>query len=322
MYTFSEIYTEVATLVQRDQDTTFITKCQRWVNMGAIIAFNMYDYWQELQTPMTPFFSVSGQQAYFMPSNFDKPTRIYDFTNNKKLTIQTREEYTDANIANISGAVPGIPQYAQIYGVSAVNFVESSSFMVQAKSSSILDTVGVVVRIEGWLDPAKTILGYTNISINSAIPTSNVIDPNATVFYGVTRITKSIDTFGFITLSDQAGTPNVLGTIAPVDRESRYPVIYLGLIPNGAYKYGGLYKRRIKKMADPNDYPFAEISDFLHLYALGWAYMEEKETIERATLTWQKANELLAQQIRNEQDKMGPDFQHKMIPSTGQTHRF
>lgn len=322
MYTFQELYTGVAVLVQRDQDQTFISKCQRWVNMGAVIAFNMYDFWQELQTPMTPFTSVQGQETYFMPSNFDKPTRFYDFTNNLKLTMQTREEYVDANVASISGAVQGTPQYAQVYGVSAVNYVETSSFMVQAKSSSAQDTAGFTVRVEGWLDPAKTILGYTNIVISSSSPTSYVIDPNAVTFYGVTRITKSGDTIGFITLADQAGTPNVLGTIAPVDRESRYPVLYLGLIPQAAYSYGGLYKRRIKKMADPNDYPFAEISDFLHLYALGWAYMEEKETVPRAQLTWEKATTLIEQQIRNEQDKLGPDFQHKFVPLTSQTHRY
>ena len=77
--------------------------------MGATVAFNEYDYWQELQTPMTPFSSVIGQETYYMPSNFDKPTRLYDFTNNRKLTMQTREEYVDANISNISGKVTGTP---------------------------------------------------------------------------------------------------------------------------------------------------------------------------------------------------------------------
>lgn len=191
--------------------------------MGATIAFNEYDYWQELQTPMTTFNSVIGQEKYYMPSNFDKPTRLYDLTNNRKLTMQTREEYVDANISSVSGKVTGTPQYAMLYGVSAVNYVETSGFMVQANSSNILDTGGFTVRVEGWLDSKKTILGYTNISINPSMPTSYVIDPSNTTFYGITRITKSGDTLGYITLADQSGTPNILGTIAPVDRESRYP---------------------------------------------------------------------------------------------------
>lgn len=320
MYTFGETVTGVAILVQRDQDTTFTTKVQRWVNMGAVVAYNLYDYWEELQSEMTPFISVANKPIYYMPSDFDKPTRIYDFTNNRKLTIQTRQEYIDANISNISGGVTGTPQYASIYGVSAVNFVNTSSFSVQAKSSSNDDMNNCVIRIEGWLDTAKTILGYTNITISSGSPTTYITD--STVFYGITRITKSADTTGFITVADRSGSPNILATIAPVDRESRYPSLYLGLIPSGSFVYGGLYKRKIKKMVDNNDYPFADISDFLHLYALGWAYSEEKETVERAEQTWGKATDLLNTQIRNQMNKLGDDQQHKIVPQTSQSHRF
>lgn len=322
MYTFGQIYTEVATLVQRDQDPLFTSKCQLWVNMGAILAANMYDYWEELQVDMQPFNSTSGQQIYYMPSDFDKPTRLWDFTNNRRLTIQTREEYVDANISSVSGGVTGEPQYASVYGVSAVNFVGSGSFMVQVKSSSTLDTNGFTIRIEGWIDSAMTILGYTNIVISSSSPTSYVVDPNATLFYGITRMTKSGTTMGFISVADQTGAKNVLGNIAPNDAESRYPKLYLGLIPNGTFSYNGTYKRKIKRMVDINDYPFADISDYLHLYALGWAYMEEKETVQRAQIVWDKAKELIETQIRNEMDKLGPDHQHKFVPQNSQAHRF
>lgn len=289
--------------------------------MGAVVAYNLYDYWEDLQAVMTNFVSVSGTQAYYMPSDFDKPTRIWDFTNNRKLVVTTRQEYVDANISNIANATTGVPQYAMIYGVNAINYIETTGFKVQAKSSSLSDTGNAVVRVEGWLDSAKTILGYTNITISSAMPTTYVVDPNVTTFYGITRITKSADTTGFITLADQTG-PNVLGTIPPVDRESRYPVLYLGLIPNGAYTYGGLYKRKIKRMVDSNDYPFTDIADFLHLYALGWAYSEEKETVERAQQTWTKAQDLLMTQIRNQMNKLGDDHQNKFVPLTYNAHRF
>ncbi len=269
---------------------------------------------------MTPFNSVQGQETYYMPSDFDKPTRLYDFTNNRKLTIQTRQEYLDANISNVSGLVQGTPQYGMVYGVSAVNYIETSSFSVQVKSSSNQDINNVVVRIEGWLDSAKTLLGYENITISSGSPTSYVL--GSIVFYGLTRITKSADTTGFVTIADQAGTPNLLAKIAPVDSESRYPVLYLGLIPNGAYQYTGLYKRKIKKMVNDNDYPFTDIQDFLILYATSWAYNEEKETVERAAATMAKAMELLNTQIRNEMNKLGDSFQHKFEPITSQSHRF
>ncbi len=320
MFTFGETYTEVAVLLQRDQDPTFTAKCKYWVNLGATIAYNAYDYWQDLQMVMNPFSSVQGQETYYMPSDFDKPTRLYDFTNNRKLTIQTRQEYVDANISNISGAVQGTPQYGMIYGVSAVNVVATAPFTVKAKSSSASDTNTPTVRIEGWLDSAQTILGYTNIVISSGSPTTYVDDANAVSFYGITRVTKSADTIGFISLATSAGT--VIANIPPVDRESRYPVLYLGLIPQAAYNYGGLYKRKIKKMVNDNDYPFTDIQDFLILYATSWAYNEEKETVERAAATKTEAMNLLENQIRNEMNKLGDDFQHKMVPQTSQTHRF
>lgn len=320
MFTFGETYTEVAVLLQRDQDPTFTGKCKYWVNLGAIVAYNAYDYWQDLQQVITPFASVQGQQTYYMTSDFDKPTRLYDFTNNRKLTIQTRQEYLDANISSVSGAVQGTPQYGMIYGVSAVNVVTTGPFTVKIKSSSVSDTGTPVIRVEGWLDAAQTILGYTDITLSSASPTSYVSDPNAVNFYGATRYTKSADTVGFISLATSTGT--VIANIAPVDRESRYPVLYLGLIPMAAYNYTGLYKRKIKKMVDDNDYPFTDIQDFLILYATAWAYNEEKETVERGAAVMAKAMELLNNQIRNEMNKLGDDFQHKFVPQTSQTHRF
>lgn len=320
MYTFSETYQEVATLLQRDQDTTFTGKCKYWVNLGATVAYNAYDYWEELEAVLTPFNSVQGQETYYMPSDFDKPTRIYDFSNNRKLTINTRQEYVDANVATVSAQTQGTPQYAMIYGISAVNFIETSGFMVRAKSSNSMDTTTPTVRVEGWLDSAKTILGYTNIVISSSSPTSYVVDPNSVTFYGITRVTKSADTVGYITLADQSS--RILANIPPVDRESRYPVLYLGLVPNAAYSYGGLYKRKIKKMVNDNDYPFTDIQDFLILYAMGWALSEEKETVERSQQIWSKATDLLNTQIRNSMNKLGDDYQHKIVPQTSQTHRF
>lgn len=322
MYTFGENVAGVATLVQRDQDTSYLVKIERWINMGQVVAYNLYDYWQELETPLKPFVTVQGQETYYMPSNFDKPTRIYDYTNNRKLTIITRQEYSDANIATLASQQQGTSQYAMMYGVNAINVIPTLGFMVQVKSSNLTDTSNCVVRVEGWLDINQSILGYTDITISSAMPTTYVTDPNATIFYGITRVTKSLDTNGYISLATQAGIPVVIATVAPVDRESRYPVLYLGLIPSGSFTYQILYKRTIKKMVNSNDYPFADISDFLHLYALGWALSEEKETVERATQIWTKANELIESQIRNQMNKMGDDFQHKMVPLTSQTHRF
>lgn len=281
---------------------------------------NAYDYWQALKKAWT-FSSVQAQEKYYLPSDFDKPYRIYDLSNNAKLVITNREEYFDANIANISGAVQGQPYWAMFYGIEAIAYLETSGFTVQAKSSSGNDISGYVMRIEGWLDSAKTILGYTNITISPSSPTTYVPDPNNTTFYQITRVTKSsYQTVGYFTLADSNG--NILATIPADDSQSRYPSLYLGLIPNAAYNYQILYKKRVKRMVDVNDYPFTEgLEDYIIAEATGYACNEEKDTQPRAQQWFDMAKALLGAQITSEQNKLGEDYQNKMIPATYLAHR-
>lgn len=316
MYNFGEIVTRVQNLTQHTGDSDYATKIKTWVNLGATFAFNAYDFWSEQQA-IYEFSSTSGQEKYYMPSDFDKPTRLWDYTNNHKLTWITRQEYVDANTASVADAVTGEPLQASMYGVSAVSVEPSSSFTVQVKSSSSSDNGNITCRVEGWLDSAKTILGHEDIVISTSSPTTYVAGTNT--YYGITRFVKSADTTGYITLA--TSTPTVLATIAPYDRQSRYPVLYLGLIPNATITYKIAYKRRMHKMVDDNDYPFAELDDYLILYACGYAFHEEKESDARANAMWAKAQELLNTAIRNEQDKMGTGFQHKMVPTMAQAHR-
>lgn len=318
MYTLSELVNNASILAQRQGDTTYATNFPIWLNMGQMYAANKYDFWSELQSTYN-FASVGNQEQYYMPSDWDKPTRIFDLTNNLKPTMITREQYFDANISTISNAQVGVPQYAMLYGISAINYVPTSSFTIQVKSSSIADNSNPVCFIEGWLDPDMTIMGSTSITINSASPTTYVPDPNAVSFYGITRFTKSESTTGFISLADNSN--NLLATIAPVDRESRYPVLYLGLIPQSAYNYRTMYKRKVKRMVNDNDYPFADMDDFLTTYAASYAYSQEKETAERAAQLLGVADKLLAEAIRNEMDKFGTSYQQKFTNQTAQSHR-
>lgn len=206
-----------------------------------------------------------------------------------------------------------------LYGISPVASVNASSFTLQAKTSSLDDNSGVVIRVEGWLDSSKTILGYENITITTATPTTYATATSPTTFYGLTRITKSSDTTGYVTIADNSST--ILATIAPSDRESRYPVLYLGLIPNSVNVYEVLYKRKVKKLVDNNDYPFADIGNFMILHAVGYGLSEEKESVDRADRMWQRADVILNNLIRNEQLKNGTDFQHKFISGTASAHR-
>lgn len=286
--------------------------------MAQLYAANKYDFWSELQSTYS-FQTANAQQTYYMPSDFDKPTRIYDLTNNLKPTMITRENYFDANIATISNAQVGTPQYAMLYGINAINTVPSGAFTVQIKSSSSSDTSNPIGFIEGWLDAAKTIMGSTSITISSSSPTTYVPDPNAVSFYGITRFTKSANTTGFISLANNLGT--LMATIAPVDRESRYPVLYLGLIPAGTYNYQTLYKRKVKRLVNDNDYPFADMDDFIITYATAYAYSQEKETAERAAQMLQQADKLLDLAIVNEMSKLGTSYQQKFQNLTQQSHR-
>ena len=318
MYTLGEITQKVALLAQRSNDADYTTKIHDWVNLSHDTVFKSYDYWQELQSLFT-FSSVASQEVYFLPSDFDKPFRLFDNTNNLKPTWITREEYYDANISNISSAQSGVPQNVMLYGAAAISVIPSSSFTLQAKSSSNSDNTGIIVRAEGWLDANKTILGYEDITINTGSPMTYATATVPTTFYGITRLTKSADTTGYITIANNSSA--VLATIAPNDRQSRYVNLYLGLIPAGIYSYTLMYKRTIKKLVDDNDYPFMDCDDFLILNAYGYALTQEKETAERAEQIWGKAKEQLMLLVRNSQDKAGPDFQHKMVPATSQAHR-
>lgn len=280
-------------------------------------AANKYDFWSELQRTYN-FASVGNQETYYMPSDFDKPTRIFDLTNNLKPTMLSREQYFDANISTISNAQVGVPQYAMLYGINAINVVPSS-FVVQVNSSSTADNANPVCFIEGWLDAAQTIMGSTSITINSGSPTSYVVDPNNVIFYGITRFTKSANTTGFISMQTTTGT--LLATISPVDRESRYPVLYLGLIPQGIYNYRTMYKRKVKRMVNDNDYPFADMDDFLITYAASYAYSQEKETADRAAQMLAESEKLLDMAILNEMNKFGTNYQQKFQNLTAQSHR-
>lgn len=316
MYNFGEIKSKVALLAQRSGDADYLSKITDWVNLAHKLVADSYDFWAELQSVYS-FSSVSSQETYYLPSDFDKPSKIFDYTNNIELSWITREEYVSSSLSSVSAGDTGIPQDAMLYGISAVSRVNAAAFTVKVNSSSASDNSGITIRFEGWLDSAKTILGYENVVVSTASPTTYVA--GTVSFYGLTRITKSADTTGYISIQDNSS--NLLATIAPYDRQSRYPVLYLGLIPNSVNSYRIMYKRTVKKMVDDNDYPFIDCGDFLIMYAYGYSLSQEKESERRAQQIWDKANGLLSILMRNSQDKLGVDYQHKTTPQTNQAHR-
>ncbi len=338
MFNFGELQDKVAKLAQRSDDPDYKAKIGDWINLGQEYVINSYDFWAALQSSKR-FSSVADHEKYYLPSDFDKPYRLFDRTNHRKLVWTTREEYYSANIATVANAVTGEPNWAMLYGVGAVCADPTDGFTVSVKSSSLSDNGGIVCRIEGWINSAKTVLGHENITISTSDPTSSV--SGSVTFYDITKFTKSADTVGYVSLIDNtiadagflgdgflvdgflqdSGGTSLLANIGPYERESRYPVLYLGLIPNDAFNYEILYKRKVHRMVDDNDYPFMDCCDFLILYALGFAYNQEKESETRAATMWQKADANLTLLMRNEMDKLGPDHQHKWSPITLQGHR-
>ena len=124
--TFLELKQETTILTQHTgvdsndnitYDANFMAKAGTWIQLSHKLLAEIYDYWVELQGKYN-FTSEDGTEAYSMPADFDKPFRIYDLTNKKKLTIETQEKYYDANISAIADATKGIPDKARFYGVS------------------------------------------------------------------------------------------------------------------------------------------------------------------------------------------------------------
>ena len=125
--TFLQLKQKVAELTQHTGVTTagvitypdkaFLTRAGTWLQLSEKLLSELYDFWIELQD-IHNFSSVSGTEAYDMPSNFDKPFRVYDLTNKKEIPAETEETYSDRNIGNIADATTGTPSVYRIYGVS------------------------------------------------------------------------------------------------------------------------------------------------------------------------------------------------------------
>jgi hypothetical protein len=317
MYNFSEIKTKIAILSQREADTDYISKIGVWVNLSHRLLSEIYDYWIDLQDVYN-FSTVDGQESYHLPSRFDKPLRLYDITNNRKITIKTEEEYFDSNIANIADAVEGQPSYARIYGsLGSTVPISSSGSTVQVKSSSASDTGSIVVRIQGYVDSNLLIEDYENVTVSAVTPTTYV--SGSKTFYKITHISKSANTTGYLTIANSTGT--VLEYLAPNERVARqHKVLKLGLIPDDAYSMRLLFKKSITELVNDYDYPFTECDRYLILDGWGWSLKQDKED-QRAEMAWGKAAEALKVLLANQNSKFGPDYQNKIESVWLNAHR-
>ena len=314
MYNLKEIQDNVQTLVQRAGDDDYEDKITVWVNLGLMRLYNAYDYYLELKG-IHNFTTVDGTARYYTPNDFEKPLRFYDITNDKKITINTYEEYFDANIANIADANEANANQAYFTEVVGVKVqVSTSGDTLQAKSSSASDT-SVTVRVEGYLDSSLTILGFEDITV-----TGTTAVAGTTTFYKITKVSKSADTIGYITLEDSSA--NDLTILDSIGRVSHHKAFDLGRIPDDSTtNMRILYKKKFRKLVNDNDYPFIEADDFLIFNAASLAMQQEKEMIERAGLMSQQAEQAFFNIMLNQTTKLGPDYQNKMVTKFISAHR-
>lgn len=233
------------------------------------------------------------------------------------MTIKTEEEYFDDNIANIIDVNKSKPDTARIYGTVGVRVpISTSGDTVKVKSSYATEPTAVVVRIEGYIDSSFLILGYENITI--PVTGSTTFVAGTTTFYKITHISKSINTTGYITVANSAGT--TLETLAPNERVSRHKVLKLGLIPNATIAMRLLYKKNAIELVNDYDYPFTECDRYMIMDAVGWAQKQEGKD-QQAEFTWNKATEALKALLLAQNNKLGPDYIHKVTSVWAQAHR-
>jgi hypothetical protein len=317
MYNFGELKAKVGELAQRSGDTDYLTKIGIWIQLSHKNLADIYDYWLDLQD-VHNFDTVDGQEDYPLPGRFDKPLRIFDLTNKTPITIKTEEEYFDENISAIAGAEESTAQYARLYGTSgSLTPLASTGDTVKVKSSSASDTGSIKVRIEGYIDSSRLILDEEEITISTASPTTYVAGTKT--FYGkLTQISKSANSVGYFSVANSAGT--VIETIPPNERLVRHKVLKLGKIPSATASIRLLFKRTVREMTDDYEFPFTECDRYLIFDAFGFALKQDKED-QRAEFAWGRASDALHVILANQNSKLGPEFQHKMLSKFLQMHR-
>ncbi len=316
MFNFSELKTKVGELCQRSDDTNYLTKIGVWIQLSHKLLADIYDYWIDLQG-IHDFSTADGTEDYPLPNNFDKPFRLFDLTNKKKVNPITEEEYSDGNISSIANATEGNSENYRLYGTTGSTVaISTSGDTIKVKSSYATEPTAVVVRIEGYIDSSLLILGYENITIPVVASTTYVV--GITTFYKITHISKSINTTGYITIANSAGT--VLENLASNERVARHKVLKLGLIPDGVHSMRLLFKKTVIELVNDYDYPFTECDRYLIMDALGWSQKQDTKD-QQAEYTWSKAAEALKILLANQNNKLGPDYIHKITSNWLAAHR-
>ena len=318
MLNYAELKASIGTILQRGDDTAYLTKIGVWVNQAQQHLYNVYDYWSELQG-IHLFDTVNGTEDYPMPSDLGKPFRVYNMDTNTRLKARTEYEYVDSNISNIAETVKAAPTFFRVYGVHGVTTqIASTGATVKAQSSSTADVSTtdspLIVRVEGYIDSAMTVLDFENITLNGT-----TFVAGTKTFYKILHVSKSADTTGYVTLANSAGT--TLSILSSIERVAYHQNLKLGLIPDDAYSMRVLFKKMVRKMVNDYDYPFVEADDFITHYASAMGFAQSKEGLEYAAILWKRSGSALAALLVNAQNKLGAGHHHRFTNVFARAHR-
>jgi len=313
MLNYKELKTQAANLTQRSY-AEIADELGNWMNLSLESLYNEYDYIDELKG-RKDFTTVDGTATYYMPSDFEKAFRMYDITNNKRITPRVEQDYFDGNIANIADATEADAEVYYFTEVVGVNVqVATTGDTVQAKSSSTSDT-SVNVRVEGYLDSSLTIIGSELITV-----TGTTAVAGTTTFYKITHFSIDENSVGYITLEDSSGVD--LGIISSGQRVSRYKAFQLRLIPDDSTtEIRTLYKKKYRRLINDQDYPFLDADGYLIYGAASIGMIRDKENIDRAAFIDKERDKALARILLNQATKLGDNFQHTFKSGIIDAHR-
>ena len=251
---------------------------------------------------------------YYLPSDFGKPFRLYDITNDRKISIVNEYNHFDGNIKNIADSIEGDVTTAYLKEVVGVlRQVSTSGDTIQVKSSA--NDTTQTCRIEGFVDASLRIIGSVEITLNGVTPATN-----ATTFYKITHFSKSADTTGFVTLEDSSG--NDLSYLGQTDRVAHHTGFRLSKIPDDSTtNFRWLYKKKFRRLVNAQDYPFIESDAYLINHAWGYALAQDKETIQRAQIAFDRADRHYNALMVNFSNQLGPEYQKKMVTPLIRAHR-
>jgi len=317
MLTFSELKDKSSALCQRTGATDFKSQLGDYINLLLENLYYSLDTSLELKA-FKEFTSVDGTFKYYMPSDFEKPIKLHDITNDKTIYPELLEVYYEDNQASVNDADESDADtymMREVVGVSVQ--VATTGDTVKAKSSSTSDNTaaGIKVRVEGYLDSSLTILGSETITVNGTTAVAGT-----TTFYKITHYSKNNNSTGYISLTNSTGT--TLAVLGDIERVARYKCLELRQVPDDSTtSYRMIYKKKFRRLVNDEDYPFIDADSYLIFGAVSLGIVRDKDNTERALYIDKERDKALQGILTNQFMMMPTDYRQKIESGILLAHR-